>query len=82
MSEMADEFILQGAEGRVCSTLFMGRPAVLKERLSKSYRVKELDKKINKQRLLQEARCIVKSRRAGVACPRLVPNLLANKISY
>lgn len=79
---MADEFILQGAEGRVCSTLFMGRPAVLKERLSKSYRVKELDKKINKQRLLQEARCIVKSRRAGVSCPRLVPNLLANKISY
>jgi TP53 regulating kinase-like protein len=63
------EFLFQGAEARVYTTSFMGTPAVLKERLSKSYRVQELDKKINKQRLLQEARCIVKCRRAGVACP-------------
>jgi Kae1-associated kinase Bud32 len=65
------EFLFQGAEARVYTTSFMGTPAVLKERLSKSYRVQELDKKINKQRLLQEARCIVKCRRAGVACPAI-----------
>lgn len=66
---MVDEFLYQGAEARVFTTSFMGVPAVLKERLSKSYRVKELDKKINRQRMLQEARCIVKCRRAGVAAP-------------
>ena len=64
------DFIYQGAEARVYTTTYLGKAAVLKERLSKSYRVKELDKKINKQRLLQEARCIVKCRRAGVATPR------------
>ena len=65
------EFLFQGAEARVYTTSFMGTPAVLKERLSKSYRVKELDQKINKQRLLQEARCIVKCRRAGVPAPSI-----------
>ena len=67
---MEGELICQGAEGRVYGTEFFGRPAIIKQRLSKSYRVAELDKKINKQRLLQEARCIVKCRRAGVATPR------------
>ena len=66
---MAD-FIFQGAEARVYTTTFAGHPAVVKERLVKSYRVVELDRKINKQRLLQEARCIVKCRRAGVTTPR------------
>jgi TP53 regulating kinase-like protein len=54
----------------VYATTYLGRPAVMKERLSKSYRVKELDTKINCTRILQEARCIVKCRRAGVATPR------------
>ena len=66
------DFLFQGAEGRVFTTTFGGMPAVVKERLVKSYRVVELDKKINKQRLLQEARCIVKCRRAGVLAPRYV----------
>lgn len=60
----------------------MGTPAVLKERLSKSYRVKELDKRINKQRLLQEARCIVKCRRAGVAAPSIFLVDLENNRLY
>lgn len=64
------EFMFQGAEARVFSASYLGMPAVVKERLSKSYRVKELDTKIIKQRMLQEARCIVKSRRAGVPSPR------------
>lgn len=65
------EFLYQGAEARVYTIDFVGKPAVLKERLSKSYRVVELDRKINKQRLLQEARCIVKCRRAGVFAPSI-----------
>lgn len=63
------ELLCQGAEGRVYATAFLDRPAVVKERLSKKYRVKELDTKINKQRLLQEARCMVRCRRAGIRTP-------------
>jgi TP53 regulating kinase-like protein len=79
---MTTEFMFQGAEARVYTTSFMGVPAVLKERLSKSYRVKELDRKINKQRLLQEARCIVKCRRSGVAAPSIYLVDLENNRLY
>jgi len=61
----------QGAEGRVFETEYLGRPAVVKERVSKAYRVAELDVRINRQRLLQEARCMVKCRRAGVLTPSI-----------
>lgn len=70
MTETHTDFVIcQGAEGKVYSTLFLGRPAVCKVRLSKSYRVPELDEKINKHRLLQEARCIGKCKRLGISAP-------------
>lgn len=64
----------------------MGRKVVVKERLRKTYRVPELDAKINKQRLLQvqnkynvespltsiqEVRCNAKCRRAGIPTPSI-----------
>lgn len=64
-----DELLCQGAEGKVYLSKFCGKRAVVKERLSKSYRVPELDRKINKQRMQQEVRCMVKCRRAGVCTP-------------
>lgn len=51
------------------STYFLERPAVCKERQIKSYRLKELDTKINKQRLLHEARCLAKCAKFGIAVP-------------
>lgn len=41
----------------------------MKERVSKKYRHPDLDKKLNKQRLHQEARCMAKCLKAGIACP-------------
>lgn len=67
--DVSENLLFQGAEGRVYESLYLGKPAIIKERLKKSYRVPELDQKINKQRLLQEARCMVKCRRAGVVTP-------------
>lgn len=64
-----ETLLCQGAEGRVYKSTFLGRPAICKERLSKRYRVSELDEKINRQRLLHEARCIAKCRRSGVPTP-------------
>lgn len=69
------EMILsQGAEGRVIATEFLGKDAVCKERLRKRYRVPFLDEKLNKQRILQEARCINRCFRHGVSVPMYVFN--------
>lgn len=50
-------------------TDFLGKSAVCKERLRKRYRVSFLDEKLNKQRILQEARCINRCFRHGVSVP-------------
>jgi hypothetical protein len=50
------ELIYQGAEAKVFGTVYLGKPAIVKERQTKSYRVPALDLKINRSRLLQEMR--------------------------
>lgn len=50
-------------------TALAGRACVVKERVKKSYRLPVLDRKLAHRRLVQEARCIMKCRRAGVATP-------------
>jgi TP53 regulating kinase-like protein len=64
--------ISQGAEGRLFEVSFLDKAAVCKERLRKSYRVSVLDEKLNKQRILQEARCIHRCFRQGVPVPMSV----------
>ena len=71
VNETQMQLIGHGAEGKVFATIFLGRPTIVKERVPKKYRVKELDQKLTLQRLRQEARCMVKCRRAGVLTPRL-----------
>ena len=56
MDVVDGELIGHGAEGKVYDAIFLSMPAVKKVRVSKSYRVRELDVKLNKQRLLQESR--------------------------
>ena len=59
----------QGAEGRVYRLQLFARPAVCKERFRKMYRLPQLDETLTKRRLVQEVRCIVKSRACGVDAP-------------
>ena len=67
---MSAVMLAQGAEGRVYLVEdYFGRPAVVKERMKKAYRVPELDDVLTKRRLVQEARCIGKARRAGIQVP-------------
>eukprot|EP00127_Corallochytrium_limacisporum_P001415 Clim_evm37s55 gene=Clim_evmTU37s55 len=61
----------QGAEARLYFTTFGNRKCVLKERLAKPWRHPVLDRKIRKGRLLHEARCILKAKKAGVAVPAI-----------
>lgn len=63
------ELLSEGAEGKVWKNLYMTKASVVKERMRKTYRVPELDAKLNKTRLLQEARCIAKCKKVGVPVP-------------
>ena len=82
VNEVQMELIGHGAEGRVFATIFLSRPAIVKERLPKKYRVKDLDQKLTLQRLRQEARSMVKCRRAGVLTPRSYVNAFSTFCSY
>jgi TP53 regulating kinase-like protein len=67
-----EEFISQGAEAHISITTLAGVEAVLKERKPKAYRLPELDAKLRQKRTTQEARCLIKARKAGVLAPGLL----------
>lgn len=67
----AATLISQGAEGKVYYSTFLGRDVVTKERVVKNYRVASLDAKLNRTRLLHEARCMVKGRQLGIDVPEV-----------
>ncbi|KAF1945994.1 serine/threonine-protein kinase bud32 [Clathrospora elynae] len=65
------EIITQGAEALVYKTTFLTphTPVVVKYRPPKPYRHPTLDKRLTKQRLLAEARSLVKCKKEGVRVP-------------
>jgi TP53 regulating kinase and related kinases len=67
----APTLITQGAEGYLLKTTFLDAdtPAALKVRPSKQYRHKILDQRLTKQRVLAEARILVKLGNTGVSVP-------------
>jgi len=71
----------QGAEAKIYLSDFHGKKCIIKERFSKSYRVKELDEKLTKQRILNEVRNITKLHKIGVNTPYILfVNLFEKKI--
>ncbi|KAL1649252.1 serine/threonine-protein kinase bud32 [Diplodia intermedia] len=67
----APQIMTQGAEALVYRTTFLSptRAAILKHRPAKPYRHPTLDRRLTKQRILAEARTLVRLRREGVAVP-------------
>ena len=63
--------ISQGAEAIIYKAEYLGKPCIIKERLSKAYRLEQLDKKINLKRFQQEVRCISKCINAGILVPTI-----------
>ena len=61
--------VKRGAEAELYLTEFLGRKAILKRRISKRYRIKELDERIRKERTRAEARIIHRAKMAGVRTP-------------
>ncbi|XP_038606304.1 EKC/KEOPS complex subunit TP53RK [Tachyglossus aculeatus] len=59
----------RGAEALVSRLRFLGRAAVVKERLPKGYRHPALEERLSRRRTAQEARALMRCRRAGIATP-------------
>ena len=63
------QLIRQGAEARIYSGEFLGKPVIVKERFQKSYRLPELDRKLTHRRMAQEIRSIARCRKHGIRAP-------------
>ncbi len=61
--------IATGAEARIEATTFLGRAALRKHRLVKTYRHPTLDGRLRDARTRDEANLLVAARRAGVSVP-------------
>ncbi|NWT00363.1 PRPK protein, partial [Mionectes macconnelli] len=61
--------VQQGAEAHVYRGLFLGRAAVAKLRVPKRYRHPALEERLSRRRTTQEARSLLRCRRAGIPAP-------------
>jgi Kae1-associated kinase Bud32 len=61
--------IARGAEAVIRKDIWHSRPAVFKERVSKTYRLKELDTRLRGSRTKSEAQLMFQARKAGVRTP-------------
>jgi Kae1-associated kinase Bud32 len=61
--------VSRGAEASIRAVEWLGWPAYLKDRESKSYRPKSLDDRLRKERTRTEARLLLDARRLGVRTP-------------
>jgi len=60
---------MRGAEAVVTRSHFLGRDTVVKDRIPKKYRAKELDERLRKSRTRVEARLLHRAKKADVKCP-------------
>jgi TP53 regulating kinase-like protein len=59
----------------------MGKKCIVKERFVKEYRIKELDEKLTRQRILTESRNMARAMKFGINTPYLIfVNLITRKI--
>ncbi|KAA0003814.1 MAG: Kae1-associated serine/threonine protein kinase [Thermoplasmata archaeon] len=63
------ELIKRGAEAKIYRAKWMGKEVVIKRRIRKGYRIKELDEEIRRRRTKEEAFLMAETRRAGVSVP-------------
>ena len=76
-----EKVLSQGAEGKIYLTKFLDKLCLVKERFIKEYRVKELDTKLTKSRILNETRNISRASKNGINVPTIYfVNLIERKI--
>ncbi len=63
---------MKGAEAVLKRSVFMNRKILVKERIPKTYRMRELDEKLRRERTKQEAKLLHRAKIAGVSCPTVL----------
>ncbi len=63
------KILRKGAEAELLETEFLGRKALLKSRVPKEYRIKQLDEAIRRERTKQEAVLLHRAKELGVRTP-------------
>ena len=61
-----------GAEAEVISGSWIGRPAILKKRVSRGYRHPKLDRTLSRQRIYAEGRILSRLNERGILSPKLL----------
>jgi len=69
--ELPPDILAKGAEANIYRGQWIGRPCIIKERISKGYRIPEIDQKLRSSRTRREARLINQAKGAGVHTPVL-----------
>lgn len=69
---MPGKMIAQGAEAKLWRSEYDSQDALIKDRVSKGYRLPEMDNRIRRQRTRREAEFLNRARRAGVSTPRVL----------
>ncbi|KAJ1367573.1 hypothetical protein KIN20_028511 [Parelaphostrongylus tenuis] len=67
--EIQTDGVRQGAEARIFDCTYLGRPAIMKERFVKNYRHPALDLQLNRSRIRNEVRGLVKAQELGIGVP-------------
>ena len=65
------ELLRQGAEAKLHKGVYLGRPAIVKERFSKKYRHPDLDARLTKDRCKAEVRALIKCKNLGIRTPKI-----------
>ena len=63
------KLLKKGAEANIYLSSFMGRKVVVKKRIGKNYRIKEIDKKIRDYRTIHEGKLLHEAKIVGVSTP-------------
>jgi N6-L-threonylcarbamoyladenine synthase/protein kinase Bud32 len=69
--QLPKDLIAKGAEANIKESKWIDQPAIIKERIEKSYRITEIDKKIRKKRTKTEAKLLSEVKKLGVKSPIL-----------
>ena len=66
------QIIARGAEAILYVSQYEGQKVLVKERIPKNYRLKQIDEKIRKQRTRKEVRLLSEARKVGVLTPKVL----------
>lgn len=66
------QLLYQGAESRISLDIFDGQDVIVKERIAKGYRIKQLDEELRKLRTRKEVKLLTEIRKLGIPTPKIL----------